>query len=74
MKSIVEISETNPFRCQIDDSPFNEVSYTSLDLLETTIRDLIRCGEDINDYTPSGCGEFVNKFNEIKREINNADK
>lgn len=74
MKSIVEISETNPFLCQIDDSPLNEVSYTSIGLLETTMMDLIRCGEDINDYTPVGDNEFINKFNTIKREINNANK
>lgn len=74
MKSIVEISETNPFLCQIDDSPFNEVSYTSIGLLETTMRDLIKCGEDINDYTPVGDNEFINKFNTIKREINDANK
>ena len=73
MKTIVEISETNPARCHIDDSPFNEVAYTSLELLETTIRDLTRCGEDINDYTVLGCDEFVDKFNYIKREMNNAD-
>lgn len=74
MKSIIEISETNPFRCQIDDSPFNEASYTSFGLMETTIRDLIRCGEDINEYEPIGCAEFVNKFNILKRELNYADK
>lgn len=73
MKSIVQISDTNPYRCYIDDSPSNEVSYTSTDLLETTMRDLMRCGEDINDYTPVGDNEFTNKFNSIKREINNAD-
>lgn len=74
MKSIVQITETNPFLCQIDDSPFNETTYTSTELLETTIRDLMRCGEDINDYAPVGDNEFTNKFNTIKYEINNANK
>lgn len=73
MKTIVEISETNPARCHIDDSPFNEVSYTSIELLETTMRDLTRCGEDINDYDVLGCNEFVNKFHQIKREMNDAN-
>lgn len=74
MKSIVQISDTNPYLCHIDDSPFNEASYTSTELLETTIRDLMRCGEDINDYTPVGDNDFINKFNTIKHEMNNADK
>ena len=74
MKSIVQISDTNPYRCHIDDSPSNEVSYTSTDLIETTMRDLTRCGEDINDYTPVGDNEFINKFNTIKQEMNHADK
>lgn len=73
MKSIVQINDKNPYLCHIDDSPFNEVSYTSTDLLEATMRDLMRCGEDINDYTPVGDNEFTNKFNSIKREINNAN-
>ena len=69
MKSIVEISERNPARCYIDDSPFNEVAYTSIEMLETTMRDLNRCGENLNEYTPVGCNEFVSRFHQIKREL-----
>lgn len=73
MKSIVQISENNPFNFQIDDSPFNDVAYTSTGLLETTMRDLIRCGENINDYNAVGDTEFVNKFNTIKHVLTYAD-
>jgi len=73
MKSIVQISENNPFNFQIDDSPFNDVAYTSTGLLETTMRDLIRCGENINDYNAVGDTEFVNKFNTIKHDLNYAN-
>lgn len=73
MKSIVQISENNPFNFQIDDSPFNDVAYTSTGLLETTIRDLIQCGESINDYNAIGDTDFVNKFNTIKHDLAYAD-
>lgn len=73
MKGIVQISENNPFNFQIDDSPFNDVAYTSTGLLETTMRDLIRCGENINDYNAVGDTEFVNKFNTIKHDLNYAN-
>jgi hypothetical protein len=73
MKSIVQISENNPFNFQIDDSPFNDVAYTSTGLMETTIRDLIQCGENINDYNAVGDTEFVNKFNTIKHDLAYAD-